>query len=79
MIKLKDLLFEQSLKWKRVRAGVYEASTDKGTYKIERVGGPREGTPTQWNVFDADASEADDAENTLVAAKHRAQTWYKNR
>ncbi len=78
MIKLKDLLLEQSLKWKRVRAGVYEATTDKGTYKIERVGGPREGTPTQWNVFDADASEADDAENTLGAAKQRAQMWYKN-
>lgn len=79
MIKLKDLLLEQSLKWKRIRAGVYEASTDKGTYKIERVGGRMEGTPTQWNVFDADADEADDAENTLGAAKNRAQTWYKNR
>lgn len=79
MIKLKDLLLEQSLKWKRVRAGVYEATTDKGTYKIERVGGPREDTPTQWNVFDAGANEADDAENTLGAAKQRAQTWYKNR
>lgn len=79
MIKLKDLLLEQSLKWKRVSAGSYEAATDKGTYKIERVGGRMDGTPIQWNVYDADAREPDDAENTLVAAKNRAQTWYKNR
>ncbi len=79
MIKLKDLLFEQSLKWKRVSAGDYEASTDAGTYKIRRVGGRMDGTPIAWNVYDADASEPDDAENTLSAAKNRAQMWYKNR
>ena len=79
MIKLKDLLLEQDIKWKRVSAGSYEASTDKGTYKIERVGGKMDGTPIQWNVFDADQREPDDAENTLVAAKRLAGLWYKNR
>ena len=79
MIKLKDLLFEQSLKWKRVRAGVYEASTDAGTYKIERRGGRMDGVPIYWNVFDADEREPGDAENTAAAAKRLAGLWYKNR
>ena len=79
MIKLKDLLFEQSLKWKRISAGEYEASTDVGTYKIERRGGRMDGVPIYWNVFDADDQEPGDAENTLGAAKNLAQMWYKNR
>jgi hypothetical protein len=78
MIKLKDLLLEQSLKWKRVSAGEYEAKTDKGTYRIRRVGGRMDGTPIQWNVYDADSRDPDDAENTMASAKYLAQMWYKN-
>lgn len=79
MIKLKDLILEQSFKWKRVSAGEYEVTTDAGTYRIERVGGRTEGTPIQWNVFGPGQSEADDAERTLAGAKWLIQQWDKNR
>lgn len=78
MIRLKDLLMELSLKFKRNSAGDYEVTTDKGTYRIKRVGGKMEGTPIQWNVFAPGKTEAEDAANTLAGAKHLVQSWDRN-